>query len=83
MMMGKPTQCDLEFLFGPPATQIEHGKPTRAETMPKKAVTLDAHFCQLTVPNEARATSQIRLWRWLAMGDALALTKAICKSTNS
>jgi hypothetical protein len=83
MMIGQPTRYDFEFPFGPPATQIEHGKPTRAETMPKKAATLDAHFCQLIFTDQARVTLHIRLWRWLVLGDVLALTKTIRKSTNS
>jgi hypothetical protein len=82
MMIGRNTQCDFEFPFGPPATQIEHGKPTRAETMPKKAVTLDAHFCQLTFTDQARATLQIRHCRWLVLGNALALARAIRNLTN-
>jgi hypothetical protein len=83
MMMGHSTQCDFEFPFGPPATQIERGKSAGAETMPKKTATLEVRFCQLTVPNLARTTSQIRLWRWLAPGDALAPAKTFRTSTNS
>jgi hypothetical protein len=58
--MGQPTKCDLEFVFGPPPTEIERGKLTSAETMPKKAVTVDAHFCQLILTDEARTTLQLR-----------------------
>jgi hypothetical protein len=50
MMMGQPTQCELEFPFGPPATQIEHGKSTSAETLIKKAATFDAHFASSLSP---------------------------------
>jgi hypothetical protein len=82
MMMSQPTQCDFEFPFGPPATQIERGKSAGAETMPKKTATLDARFCPLTVLNQARATSQIRLRLCLALGDALAPAQKIRKSTN-
>jgi hypothetical protein len=83
MIVGQPTQCDLEFPFGPPATQIAHGKSISAESMPKKTVTLAAHFCQLNFTDQARAAYKICLWRWLALGDALAPAETIRKSTNS
>jgi hypothetical protein len=65
-MIGHNTQCDFEFPFGPPATQIGHAKSVGAETMPEKAATLDVRFCQLIVPNQASATLRIRHWLWLA-----------------
>jgi hypothetical protein len=76
-------RCDFEFPFGPPPTEIEHGKSISAEPMSKKAVTLDARFCQLTFTDQVRATLQIRPWLWLVLDDALAPTTTICKSTNS
>jgi hypothetical protein len=83
MMISHNTQCDFEFPLRPPAPQIEHGKSTSAETRPKKAVTLDARFGQLTFTDQARATLQICPWLWLALGDALAPAETIRKSTNS
>jgi hypothetical protein len=83
MMMVHNTQYNFVFPFGPQATEIEQGKSAAAETMPKKAATLDARFCQFTFTGKTRAALQICLWRWLAMNDAPAPTKTICKSTNS
>jgi hypothetical protein len=61
MTMGNNTQYDFGFPFGPPATQIGHAKSVGAETMPKKAATLDVRFCQLTFTDQARVTLHIRL----------------------
>jgi hypothetical protein len=83
MMMCKPTQYDFEFPFGPPATEVKHGKSRGTETMPKKSATLDAHFCQLNFSEQARATPQICPWLWLVLSDALAAATTNRKSTNS
>jgi hypothetical protein len=73
----------IELAFGPFATQIKYAKSASAETTPKRAPTLDARFCQLTFIDQAWATLQIRLWRWLALDDALAPAKTIRNSTDS
>jgi hypothetical protein len=82
-MIGHNTQCDVEFPFGPPATQIEHGKSAGAQTMPKKAAALDTRSCQLTHhnPNTGNITDSPLVMA--GSGDALAPAGAIGKSTNS
>jgi hypothetical protein len=70
MMMGQPTQYDFEFPFGPPATQIEHGKSTSAETMLKKAATLDAHFASSLSPIKQGQLYRFALgysWLWATL----------------
>jgi hypothetical protein len=58
MMMGHNTQCGFEFLFGPPATQIEHGKSTSADNA-KEGCHFGSALCQLTFTDQARATLKI------------------------